>query len=148
MRRTTTVTIALGVFAIVCAAALAPRQESDIEFIMQRKLDNAHAILEALISEDYETLEDAAGTLMALSAEASWFVLQTPEYNERSRMFRLAVADIEVAAKNRNLEGAALGYVDMTLKCVQCHQLLRGTRRAKALEPAEIRALLGQTAQR
>ncbi len=51
---------------------------------MQRKLDHAHAILEALIMEDYETLEDSAGALQTLSEEGGWFVLQTPEYTLRS----------------------------------------------------------------
>jgi len=137
----------LGAMVVLGAAALAPRQESTIDFIMQRKLDHAHAILEALITEDYETLEDSAGALVALSEEAGWFVLQTPEYNERSRAFRASAAEIESAAKERNLDAAALGYVDMTLKCVQCHQFLRGTRRAEASLPEEIRALLRQTTQ-
>lgn len=148
MRRSTRWAVAFGAVVWLAAAALAPRQERDIDFIMQRKLDNAHAILEALITEDFETLEDSAGALLALSDEAAWFVLQTPEYNERSAAFRASAAAIEKAAKERNLDGAALGYVDMTLKCVQCHQFLRGTRRAEAPLPEEIRALLGQTSQR
>ena len=148
MRHSTRWMAGLGVVAFLGAAALAPRQESDIDFIMQRKLDHAHAILEALINEDFETLEDSAGAIMALSDEAGWFVLQTPEYNERSRAFRASAAEIESAAKKRNLDGAALGYVDMTLKCVQCHQFLRGTRRAATPLPEEIRAWVGQNAHR
>lgn len=50
--------------------------------------------------------------------------------------------EIETSAKDRNLQGAALGYVDMTLKCVQCHQLLRSTHMA-----GEYSAPLGQSAQ-
>jgi hypothetical protein len=105
-------------------------QEPDLKLIMQRKLDNAHSILEAVITEDYETMEDAAGALRALSGEASWFVLTTPEYTERSTAFRRAAAEIELSAKEKNLDRAALGYVDMTLQCVRCHELLRGTARA------------------
>lgn len=147
MRHSTTWMAGLGAVVVLGVAAMAPRQETDIAYIMQRKLDHAHAILEALINEDFETLEDSAGALIALSDEAGWFVVQSPEFNERSRSFRASAAEIESAAKKRNLEGAALGYVDMTLKCVQCHQFLRGTRRAEAPLPEEIRALLGQTAQ-
>ena len=92
--------------------------------------------------EDYETLEDSAAGLQKLSEEAGWFVLQTPEYTQRSAGFRHAVMEIEASAKERNLEGAALGYVDMTLKCVQCHELLRGSQMA-----GEYGASLGQSAQ-
>lgn len=105
-------------------------QEPNLRFIMQRKLDHAHSILEALITEDFETLEDSAGALRKLSEEAAWFVIMTPEYAERSGSFRRSVAEIEQSAKEKNLDRAALGYVDMTLQCVRCHQFLRGTARA------------------
>jgi len=134
------VVIALG--AIALAAAVSVSQEQGIEQIMQRKLDHAHAILEALIMEDYETLEDSAIALQKLSEDAGWFVLQTPEYTQRSAAFRQSAKEIEESAKERNLEGATLGYVDMTLKCVQCHELLRGRRMA-----AGYGATLGQSAQ-
>ena len=127
--------IAVAVVGLVTTAALSTSQEPDISQIMQRKLDHAHAILEALIVEDFETLEDSASALEKLSEEAGWFVLQTPEYTQRSAAFRHAVTQIKASAEDKNLEGAALGYVDMTLKCVQCHELLRGTRMAGEFSP-------------
>ena len=142
MKRLTKWTVAVTVVATVTTAALSRSQALEIEQIMQRKLDHAHAILEALIMEDYETLEDSAIALQKLSEEAGWFVLQTPEYAQRSAGFRYAVMEIEASAKARNLEGAALGYVDMTLKCVQCHELLRGSQMAGEYTPT-----LGESAQ-
>ena len=134
--------VARAVVVVVATASLSGTQEPEIEQIMQRKLDHAHGILEALILADYETLEDSASALQLLSEEAGWFVLQTPEYAQRSAGFRQAAAHIEAAAKERNLEGAALGYVDMTLKCVQCHEMLRGSQRAGEYTPT-----LSETAQ-
>lgn len=134
--------IAAAAIAIAVTATLGASQDSSLEMIMQRKLDHAHAILEALIMEDYETLEESAATLVELSNEAGWYVLQTPEYTQRSTAFQVAASAIESSAKERNLEGAALGYVDMTLKCVQCHELLRGTRTAGEFGPA-----VGESAQ-
>jgi hypothetical protein len=121
---------ALGVMAALAGSATNAEQEPNIRLIMQRKLDNAHSILEAVITEDYETMEDAAGALRALSEEAGWFVLTTPEYTERSTAFRRSAAEIQLSAREKNLDRAALGYVDMTLQCVRCHQLLRGSARA------------------
>lgn len=135
-------TVAIAVVVIAATAGWSRSQEPTIEQVMQRKLDHAHGILEALIMEDYETLEDSAIELRKLSEEAAWLVLQTPEYAQRSAGFRQAAEQIEVSAKEHNLEGAALGYVDMTLKCVQCHELLRGSRMAGEYAPA-----LGETAQ-
>jgi hypothetical protein len=115
---------------VVAGVLSSAGQEPNLRFIMQRKLDHAHSILEALITEDFETLEDSAGALRALSEEAAWFVIMTPEYAERSNSFRRAVVEVEQSAKEKNLDRAALGYVDMTLQCVRCHQFLRGVARA------------------
>ncbi len=124
----------IGLVLVLVGSVLSfEEQEPNLSFIMQRKLDHAHSLLEALITEDFETLEDSAGALRALSEEAGWFVLTTPEYTERSTSFRRAVAEIEQSAKEKNLDRAALGYVDMTLQCVRCHQFLRGTARAGLL---------------
>jgi hypothetical protein len=123
--------VGLGMVLVLVGSVLSSeKQEPNLRFIMQRKLDQAHSILEALITEDFETLEDSAGALRALSEEAGWFVITTPEYAERSSSFRRAVFEIEQSAKEKNLDRAALGYVDMTLQCVRCHQFLRGTARA------------------
>ena len=142
MKNVTKWTVAVAVAAIAATTALSRSQEPEIGQIMQRKLDHAHAILEALIMADYETLEESAIALQKLSEEAGWLVLQTPEYAQRSAGFRHAVMEIEASTKDRNLEGAALGYVDMTLKCVQCHELLRGSRMAGEYTPT-----LGESAQ-
>ena len=126
--------VGIGLVAVLAGSLLSfEEQEPNLRFIMQRKLDHAHSLLEALISEDFETLEDSAGALRALSEEAGWFVITTPEYTERSTSFRRAVTEIEQSAKEKNLDRAALGYVDMTLQCVRCHQFLRGTARAGLL---------------
>jgi hypothetical protein len=110
----------------------ATEQEPNIRFIMQRKLDNAHSLLEALITEDFETLEDSADALRALSEESGWFVQESSEYTELSSAFRRTVSDIEQSARDKDLHRAALGYVDMTLRCVGCHEHLRATQRARA----------------
>ena len=132
MRNVVLTALLLAAVAIAAHAG-PPSQEPSLQTIMQRKLDHAHALLEALIVEDFSTLEDSASALLGLSDQAAWFVLNTSEYTQRSTAFRMAVTEIETSAKEQNLEGAALGYVEMTLKCVQCHQFLRGAARADAL---------------
>jgi hypothetical protein len=122
--------VALLLVSVLAAIGLSREQETNLQFIMQRKLDNAHAILEALITEDYESLEDSAGAIVKLSEESGWFVIETPDYTERSTSFRRAASEIQAAAKEKNLDRAALAYVDMTLKCVQCHRYMRGTAKA------------------
>jgi hypothetical protein len=59
--------------------------------------------------------------------DENWMVLQTTEYRQHSQDFQRTLSAIQRAAKNRNIDSAALGYMQMTLNCVQCHQQLRGT---------------------
>ena len=47
---------------------------------------------------------------------------------EHSVEFRRTADAITAAAKKKNLDGAALAYVDMTMKCVNCHKYVRGVR--------------------
>jgi hypothetical protein len=41
-------------------------------------------------------------------------------------VFRRHVNSLVKAAKDRNLDAATLGYVRMTMSCVDCHKLVRG----------------------
>ena len=130
VRKLALLLVGLGLVPVLVVSVSTAEQEPNIRFIMQRKLDHAHSLLEALVTEDFETLEDSAGALRALSEESGWFVMMTPEYTERSTAFRRSVMEIEKSAKEKNLDRAALGYVDMTLQCIRCHQFLRGTAKA------------------
>ena len=93
--------------------------------IMQAKLSEAHSILEAMVFEDYALLETSAKALTAMDQQAEWTAEPSATYQERSTAFRRAVEQIERATQKREIEAVALGYVEMTLKCVQCHRTLR-----------------------
>jgi hypothetical protein len=72
-----------------------------------------------------------------LSLTSSWSVLTTSEYEQASAEFRRSAEALHRAALEKGIDGAALAYVDMTLKCVQCHKYLRGARRASNPEDGE-----------
>jgi hypothetical protein len=57
--------------------------------------------------------------------DESWMVIQTEEYRRQSDEFRRSVAVMSKAAKDKNIDGATLGYMQMTLNCVRCHRQLR-----------------------
>jgi len=95
---------------------------------MQLKLDHSQKILEGLVREDFEAMAKHSQELSLLSIDASWQVLQTAEYAQQSLEFRRAADALTAAAKKKNLEGAALGYVDVTMKCVNCHKYVRSVR--------------------
>ena len=92
---------------------------------MQRKLDHAKGVLEGLALEDYEKIAKEAQALSLLSLESDWNVITTEEYLEQSSDFRRAVNVITEAAHEKDINRAALGYVNLTVRCVECHSYLR-----------------------
>ena len=86
---------------------------------------HSQRVLEGLTTGNHELVAKHAQQISLLSQAEMWQVLQTPEYFERSLEFRRATDAITEAAKNKNLDGATLAYVDMTVKCVSCHKYVR-----------------------
>lgn len=92
---------------------------------MRLKLQPVKEILEAIAVEDYDRIVSRSERIQALVLDESWMVIQTDTYRRQSDEFRRAVRVMASAAKDRNLDGATLGYMQMTLSCVQCHRQLR-----------------------
>ena len=47
-------------------------------------------------------------------------------YSDENRKLRRAASDLGRAARVRDVDAAALAYVDLTLRCVRCHRMLGG----------------------
>ena len=103
-------------------------QAPSLRDFMQLKLNHSQKILEGLVREDFAALAKHSQELSLLSLDASWQVLQTAEYTQQSLEFRRAADALTAAAKKKNLDGAALAYVDVTMKCVNCHKYVRSAR--------------------
>jgi len=93
--------------------------------LMQSKLEKAKLILEGLTLEDYDKIASNASQLKLLSMESGWNVLQTEEYEAQSDDFRRTVDLIAAAAKDKDVNRATLGYVALTVRCVECHSYIR-----------------------
>lgn len=99
--------------------------DKQVEVLMRGKLENAKQILEGLALQDFDKIGRNAQQLSLLSRDAGWHVVQTPEYVQMSAEFRELAEDMMKSARQKNLDGATLSYVGMTLKCVQCHKYVR-----------------------
>jgi hypothetical protein len=111
--------------ALVGIAADATPQPDRVAAFMRAKLGHAEHVLEGLAVADYEMIERAAQELSLASLDSNWQVLQTEDYVRQSAEFRRACDSLKQAAQDKNLDGAALAWVDVTLKCVQCHKYVR-----------------------
>jgi len=125
-------TLILSLLAVLLLAS--PRVHGDppeetepsrLSPLMQMKLDRSKAILEGLALEDFEKISANAQALRLLSLESGWNVIQTEEYATQSRDFRRTSAVIAEAAREQDLGRATLGFVALTVRCVECHSYMR-----------------------
>ena len=121
----------LMVSALVLTAASAPGgQTAATGRVMREKLVHTENMLRALMVSDHQLLEKESGALMRLTKEDGWQVLTSPEYLRQSAAFVQTVDDLVDAASRNDLDGAAVAYAAMTMRCYQCHRHLKAVRRA------------------
>ena len=98
---------------------------SQFSALMRLKLEKAKGLLEGLSLEDHALIAKSAHEMRLLSLESGWNVIQTKEYADQSRDFRRACDSIIDAAENEDIGRAALAYVSLTVRCVECHSYVR-----------------------
>lgn len=133
-RRVVIACLMLAVLLWLFATVAANGQDPDgpklgtekVSAFMRQKLMHSQKLLEALALEDFEGIAKNSQAISLLSQDEIWQVLQSADYLQYSKEFRRAADAVTESGRKRNLDGAALGYVDMTLKCVQCHKYVRG----------------------
>jgi hypothetical protein len=125
---------AIGVVWIA-AGQSAPPKANDVHEFMRAKLEHSKKVLEGLTIEDLPSVAKNAAAMSLLSQASNWQVLQTPEYLHRSQEFRRVADRLTEAATKKNLDGAALAYVELTMKCIDCHKYVRGVRAASLTLP-------------
>ena len=96
--------------------------------LMQLKLERSKTILEGLALEDFDKIGQNARKLRLLSLESGWNVIQTEEFMVQSRDFRRNSQLIADAADEKDLGRATMGYVALTVRCVECHSYMRKLR--------------------
>jgi len=148
-------TTIVAIVAIMLAAGSAPSADkkeaaqgkdkaSPTAKLMQEKLKNSQQLLEGLALADFAKITDSAEELMRISKATDWWALRTPEYELHTNQFRRAVEITIQKSKDKNIDGATLGYVDMTMTCVRCHQYTREQRRTLLPLPSADRVVLGR----
>jgi hypothetical protein len=139
------------VFVLTClalAASLAPLhghadkpKKDSVEALMKKKLGQAQKALEGVAVQDFNKIADSADELIEISKQAQWKVLKTPLYDLYSADFRTHAEDLIKAAKKKNIDAAALAYVELTLTCVKCHKHVREKRITRLDQEKPLRAI-------
>jgi hypothetical protein len=100
--------------------------------LMQRKLVEAQKVLEAISLADFDKIITHADALNDISKQAEWRAYKTPTYEMFSGEFQRTAVALARSDKDKNIDAAALAYVDLTLTCVKCHKHVREIRQVRA----------------
>lgn len=103
----------------------------DVAGFMHLKLEHAQHVLEGIAIEDYEMIAKHSQQINLLTKDAMWQVIHTEAYLQFSDDFARSARRVTEAARDRNLDGAALAYMQLTLGCVNCHKYTRDVRMAR-----------------
>ncbi len=113
------------------------RPASDLDKLMQKKLQRAQRLLEGISLNDPDLIKSNAQELLTLSKTVEFRVLKTPQYDLHSNEFRRSLEDVVKGAQARNIDSATLAYMDMVLACVRCHKHVREVRVTALPNPHE-----------
>lgn len=105
------------------AKAKAPKQE--LSDFMHQKLDASNKILEGLVTEDTDLVREGAEVLTQMSTAEKWQISHNVMYLQFSKEFQRNAEKLVDAAKEKNLDRAALRWMDTTMSCIECHRFVR-----------------------
>jgi cytochrome c556 len=129
MKFVAALSLPFGLFVAFSMSGAGAQQKENQEF-MCAKLKHSQEIVEGLALENFDQIAKNAQRLTLLSHATNWQVFQTAEYQLQSREFQRATQALREQAKQKKLEGAVLAYLDVTMKCVNCHKYIRSVRMA------------------
>ena len=110
--------MAVIVVALVTASAQKPR----LSLVMEQKLEHSKAILGAVVTSDWATLDRESRALARATQDPAWVVLTAPEYLRQSDAFQKALEELIAASAKQDLDAASQAEVALTTSCVKCHQ--------------------------
>jgi cytochrome c556 len=109
--------------------------------MMKTKLKSAHLVLEGVALADFNRITGGGQELIRLAKSETWQLIHSPQYEKYNADFVRATEQLVKKSQEKNIDGAALAYLEMTKSCVQCHAYVREHRRDVRIEadPMQIR---------
>jgi hypothetical protein len=125
------VTLILAALLLGLLACKTHGDDPKIAALMERKLAASQKVLAGIAQGDFDKIAKNAQELSDISRDAQWRVLKTPLYAMYSTEFQRIAETLAKNARDKNLDGASLSYVELTLTCVKCHKHVREVRMAR-----------------
>ena len=99
--------------------------ESEPSYWMTKKMEYSQNVLRGLAKADFAAIEKNARSMNELTQIEKWIRGNTPEYKRHVAAFQAANKGLIQMAQDKNIDGATLAYLQLTMSCVQCHKLVR-----------------------
>lgn len=123
---------AAAVFAAFMSVCTSADQTTQLNKVMRAKLGHSQAILAAVITSDWASLDRESRVLALAVRDPAWLTaLTAPELLRESDAFSRAVQDLIEASARRDLERAGNAQLMLTATCVRCHLEISRRRIAK-----------------
>jgi hypothetical protein len=100
-------------------------QAPEASIWMKQKLGASQNVLAGLTKGDFEAIEKNAQSMLAVGYLEKWLRADTPGYQIFMKDFEYANKSLTLAAREKNLDGATIAYIQLTLSCVHCHKTIR-----------------------
>ena len=128
---------AIAMLFVTLATVEGPAEanQTKLSTLMADKLRQSQRLIEGIALADFDKIAESAERLIQISKTAEWFAFKTPRYELYSNEFRRAAETVVQKAKNKNIDGVVLAYMDLTMSCVRCHQYVREVRDASLPTP-------------
>jgi GH24 family phage-related lysozyme (muramidase) len=111
---------------VVPSSSQERKKKREPDPLMVAKLKESQTLLEGLTLNDLAKVRKSAEKLLEISKTAQMRkALNTARYDLHANNFQRSAETVIEKAKDKNIDGAALAYVDMTITCVRCHQYTR-----------------------
>ena len=99
---------------------------------MKQKLELSQNILAGLTKADFEAIELNAQRMNLVNYLEKWVAGGNANYKDYMRQlsyFEMANRELLRQSRTKNIEGATLAYNQLTVSCVQCHQVVRSAKK-------------------
>lgn len=103
-------------------------KEQSASFWMDRKLQLSQNLLAGISTGDFEKIAASAQAMRSLNKVEAFIRGRTPGYRTQLQIFDESLDEIIHQADRKNVEGAALGFTQLTISCVNCHKQLRAAK--------------------
>ncbi|MGL4550592.1 MAG: hypothetical protein ACRC33_05350 [Gemmataceae bacterium] len=105
------------------------KADEKVSLWMAKKVEFSQKILAGLTKGDFEQVETAARDMYVVGYLEKFDRTGMPAYRKQVKAFDAATKELISQAKAQDVAGATKAYTRLVVSCVECHQVVRDTKK-------------------